>query len=269
MNLKNVKKHLRVYKIFFVAFLKSRLIYKTDFVLGVLSQTIHLVFSLAFLTLIFTQVESIQGWGFNEILLLVGFGGLILNLHHIFLFALYTFGEDKIVTGRFDRFLVRPLNPLFQVYASYVSDNNISKLLVNIALIVYAGQRVDATIFTFENLLYGSLATVSGVLVLAGIFLGFATTAFWTGRSKAVFWLFFNVSDFRKYPFGIYALPIQLMLVTVIPIAFASFFPVTFFLEREQWRIWQYLSLVAGPIFFLVSYKFWSHGVSNYSSTGS
>lgn len=269
MNKKRIKKHFRVYRDFFKMYWKSKLVYRTDFILGMTSQAVNLIFSIAFLTLIFTQIESLQGWSFNEMLLLAGFGGLILNIHHIFFFALYSLGEQYIVTGRMDRYLVRPLNPLFQVYANYISDNNISKLIINIALIFYAANQIEMQLLTLSNFFYGVLAILSGVMVLASVFLAFSTTAFWTGRSKAVFWLFFQLSEFRKYPYSIFSAPIQLMLVTIIPIAFASFFPVTFFLEREQWRIWQILTLFAGPIFFIISYKFWKKGLSNYSSTGS
>lgn len=266
---KQLKKHLTVYKAFFIAYWKSRLTYKADFLLGMASQAINLAFNIAFLTLIFTQVESLQGWTFNEMLLLAGFGGLILNIHHIFFFALYSLGEDYIIQGRLDRYLLRPLNPLFQVYSSTVSDNNISKLIVNIVLIIYAASQIEMALLTIPNLIYGFFATISGVLVLGSIFLAFSTTAFWTGRSKAIFWLFFQVSDFRKYPYGIFTTAIQLFLVTLIPIAFASFFPVTYFLERDEWRIWQIATLVVGPVFYFMAYKFWKIGVDNYSSTGS
>jgi len=269
MNLKSVKKHLRIYLSFFKLYMKSRLIYRTDFVLGALSQTINLVFSIAFLTLIFTQVDSLQGWSFNEMLLLAGVGGLILNLHHIFFFKLYSLGDDYIVSGRFDRLLVRPLNPLFQVYASYVSDDNISKLFTNIVVIGYAVSQIGTHLITPVNLIYGLIAVLNGVMVLGAVFVFLSTTAFWTGRSKAVFWLFFRISDFRKYPLSIYSGSIQLMLVTIIPIAFASFFPTTFFLGRDEWQIWQMLTLFVGPLFYLAAYQFWKFGVKNYSSTGS
>lgn len=269
MKYKYLKKHWKVYKVFLVTYLKSRLVYQIDFILGMLSQTINLMFSILFLTLIFTQIESLQGWTFNEMLLLAGFGGLILNLHHLFFFALYKLGEDYIISGRLDRFKVRPLNVLFQVYASYLADNHISKLIVNILLVIYASNQIGLTLLTLENLAYATVAITSGVMVLGSIFLTLSTTAFWTGRSQAVFWLFFQISNFRKYPYSIFSGAIQLMLVTIIPIAFASFFPVTFFLEREQWRNWQIISLVVGPIFYYLSYRFWKYGLSNYSSTGS
>ena len=268
MSFESLKKHLLIYRKFFVTYMKSRLVYKTDFILGLVSQTINLSISLAFLTLIFTQVESIQGWTFNEMLFLAGFGGVVLNLHHVFFFRLYSLGKDHILSGTMDRFLVRPLNPLYQVFASGISDDNISKLIANFALLLYASSQIGIE-FGIVKLVYGILAVISGVLIIGGIFLLLSTTAFWTGRSREVFWLFFRISDFRKYPFGIYNSAMQIILVTLIPIAFAAFFPATYFLQKGQWAEAQLIALVAGPVFYLLAYQFWKFGLSNYSSTGS
>ncbi|MFT4892628.1 MAG: ABC-2 type transport system permease protein [Candidatus Nanohaloarchaea archaeon] len=261
-------KHLRIYWMYFRQYWKSRLVYRTDFILGFTAQAISLTTSLAFLTLIFTQVENINGWTFNQMLFLAGLGGFIMNLHHVFLFNIYRLGETFIVKGKMDRLLVRPLNPLFQIYADDVSDNNISKLIVNAALIVYAVSQMTLR-FGLIDFVYGFLAVASGVMVFAGIYLLFATTAFWTGKSRSAMWLVFQLSDFRKYPYGIYQVPVQVLLITLVPLAFASFFPATFFLGKEGWQIWQIISLIAGPIFYLLAYSFWRFGLSKYSSTGS
>jgi len=264
----SIKKHWRVYKKFFWMYMKSRLIYKADFVLGFTSQLINLIFSVAFLSLLFTQVENIQGWSFNEILLLAGFSGVILNLHHIFFFAPYRLGEDYIISGRMDRYFVRPLNMLFQVFARYIADDNVSKFLANVFIIFYASSQIGIS-FEIIKLLYAFAAIVSGVMVIGSIFIVFGTTAFWTGRSQAIFWLFFRISDFRKYPYSIFSQPVKLLLITLVPIAFTSFFPTTYLLDMNQWRSWQLASILVGPVAYLFAYRFWMFGLTRYSSTGS
>jgi|AntRauMinimDraft_2_1070382.scaffolds.fasta_scaffold00005_124 ABC-2 type transport system permease protein len=262
------RKYLSIYWLYFNQYWKTRLVYKTDFAVGFIAQLVNLGASLAFLTLLFTQVESISGWTFNEMLFLAGVGGFIMNFHHVFLFNMFNL-EDYIVEGKMDRFLLRPLSPLFQVYADEVSDNNISKLIANSALIIYSASEIGLNLLTSSNVLYGAGALASGVLVFAAAYMAFATTGFWTGRSRSAIWLIFRLSEYRRYPYNIYSLPIQIVLVTAIPLAFASFFPATFFLERESWRIWQFASIAAGPALYGLSLVFWRHGLNNYSSTGS
>jgi ABC-2 type transport system permease protein len=140
--------------------------------------------------------------------------------------------------------------------------------LINLGLVIYAATQIGLSL-TPANLLYSVFAVLSGVLVFGSAYLLFASTAFWTGQSKSAIWLIFRMSDFRKYPFSIYGAAVQVVLVTLIPIAFASFFPVTFILGRGEWFEWQIATLIVGPVFYYIAYRFWKFGLTNYSSTGS
>ena len=263
-----LKKYLSFYWLYFVQYWKSRLVYKTDFLLGATSQSISMAVSLAFLTLVFTNITNLQGWTFNEMLFLAGFGGTVLFTQNMFLFNITRLGDDYILSGDMDRFLLRPLNPLFQVYADDVHDNNLPKVIANIALVAYASVQIGLK-FTFLEIIYAAVSMTSGILVIASIYLLFSTTAFWTGTSRSAVWLFFRVSNFRKYPFEIFAISIQVVLVTLIPIAFASYFPASFLLGKEGFETWKLATPFVGPVFYIMAYKFWRFGLSKYSSTGS
>lgn len=264
----SLRKYTRIYWLYFIQYWKSRLVYKTDFLLGATSQTISMAVSLAFLTLVFTQIETLQGWTFNEMLFLAGFGGTVLFIQNMFLFNIIRVGENYILSGDLDRFLLRPLNPLFQIYADDVHDNNLPKVIANIALIFYATFQIGLNLSLLQ-ILYAAVSMASGILVLASIYLAFATTAFWTGTSRNAVWLFFRISNFRKYPMEIFAVAIQALLVTLIPIAFASFFPASYLLGKEGFRNWKLATPFVGPIFYYLAYRFWKYGLSQYSSTGS
>jgi ABC-2 type transport system permease protein len=265
---KVLNKYLRFYWLYFVQYWKSRLVYKIDFLLGATSQSISMLVSLAFLTLVFTNITNLQGWSFNEMLFLAGFGGTVLFTQNMFLFNVTRLGDDYILSGDFDRFLLRPLNPLFQVYADDVHDNNLPKIIANIALMAYSAVQIGLNLNLLE-MVYAAASMASGILIIASIYLAFSTTAFWTGTSRSAVWLFFRVSNFRKYPFEIFTVAIQAVLVTLIPIAFASYFPASFLLGKEGFQAWKLAAPLAGPFFFMAAYRFWKYGLSKYSSTGS
>lgn len=268
MNREELLRSARIYWFYFKQYWKTRLIYSTDFLLGMFSQLLNLGSSLAFLTLIFTQVENLQGWTFNEMLLLAGVGGVIMNLHHVFMGHITRLGDNFVVTGDLDRLKVRPLSVLFQVYASEVSDDNAPKLIANVALVAYAWTQIGLTLKPI-HVLYAVPAVVSGLMIFGAAYLSVSTLAFWMARSRPLSWILYQTSDFRRYPFSIYSRPIKILLMTAFPIAFASFFPTAFFLGLEQWKAFQYLSLIAGPIAYYIAYRFWRLGLAKYSSTGS
>ena len=264
-----LRKHVSIYWQYFIQYWKTRLVYKTDFLLNSLSQMLNIATSLAFLTLIFTQVNSINGWTFNEMLFLAGAGGFAMNIHHVFMLHITNLGEDYVVTGDLDRFKVRPLNVLFQVYASSVRDQNVPKLVTNAALIIYSSSQMGLNLLQPRFILYTVPGLISAVMTFAAVYLSVSTLGFWMARSRPLTWIVFRLSDFRRYPFSIYSRAIQIVLITLVPLAFASFFPATYFLGKEGWEIYQYLSLIAGPVFYFIAYRFWRYGLSNYTSTGS
>jgi ABC-2 type transport system permease protein len=263
-----MRQYLRFWWLYFKQFWKSRMVYKTDFVLGSVANLTLVAVSLLFITLLYTQTQSIAGWSYYEVLFLSGVGGVILNLQQTFMYGVYHLGEKYIVRGRLDRLLIRPLNPLFQLYVEQMSDDTLARMVVNAGLIAWTVPRIGLQI-TPLNLLYGIIATVSGALVFAAIFLVFASTAFWTGRSKAAIRILFSLYQFRKYPFGVYGVAVQVLLVTVVPIAFAAIFPAAFLLGKPGGGLLQVFALGAGPVFFWLAYRFWKHGLSRYNSTGS
>ncbi len=266
--IRGLKKYARIYWLYFKQYWKSRLVYKTDFVLGASAQLVSTLTSLAFLTLIFTQIENLQGWTFNEMLFLAGFGGTVIFAQNVFFFNIIRLGEEYLITGEFDRFLLRPLNPLFQIYADSVHDNNVPKVIANFTLMIYAAVQIGLTP-DLLTITYTAFSMISGMLVAASIYLLFSSTAFWTGTSRNAVWLIFRLSNFRKYPIEIFALAIQGLLVTLIPIAFASFFPASYILGKEGFEAWKLITPFIGPVFFYIAYRFWKLGLNNYSSTGS
>lgn len=267
--LDEVKHHWKVYKNFFIAFVKTKLIYKTDFLLGTLNQLVSFSASIAFIGLIFTQIEGLNGWSIYQLLFLAGFSRLILNVHGFFGFGPFSLGEHYIVRGRLDRFKLRPLNVLFQVYGSYVQTHAFSDIVASLVLIAYTLPYLEVTVLTPLNLVYFLLAVISGVLTFGAVFLLFASTGFWTGRTESLFQIFFDLASFRKYPLTIYSAPLKAFFTVLFPVAFASFYPTTFLLEKGSSDILQLATLFVGPIFYLIAYSFWSYGLSNYSSTGS
>lgn len=267
--LDEVKHHWKVYRNFFIAFVKTKLIYKTDFVLGTLNQLVSLSASVAFIGLIFTQIENLNGWSIYQLLFLAGLSRLIMNIHGFFGFGPFSLGEHYIVRGRLDRFKVRPLNVLFQVYGSYVQTHAFSDIIASLALMAYTLPYLDVAIITPLNIIYLLFAIVSGVLTFGAVFLSFATTGFWTGRTESLFQIFFDLAGFRKYPLTIYSAPLKAFFTVLFPVAFASFYPATFLLGKEASGILQVATLFVGPVFYLIAYGFWSYGLSKYSSTGS
>lgn len=262
-------RHSRMYYYYLKTFLKTRLVYQEDFLLGLSNQFFSILSSLGLIALIFTQIESLNGWGFYEMIFLLGTARFIMHFHTTFLFAPVFLGEQYIIRGTIDRYKVRPLNVLFQVYSSRANLHNFGDAVASLGIMAFAASKLSIKFLTPTKMIYAIVAVLNSVMILASIFLVLGSLAFWTGRSRSFFTLLWDFKKFTKYPFSVYPGPVRILFMTAVPLAFASFFPASFALERFRWIEWQLFNLVAGPLFFLIAYQFWRYGLQNYTSTGS
>jgi ABC-2 type transport system permease protein len=79
----------------------------------------------------------------------------------------------------------------------------------------------------------------------------------------------FNMLTFGRYPLTIYNVFIQFLLSWIIPFAFASFYPTTYFLRREAFAPYFHVVPLMAVLLVLLARVIWDRGVRNYASTGS
>ena len=215
---------------------------------------------------------SMNGWDFRELAFLYGLWMMGHEFHNAFFF---TIGDvpEMIREGRFDRFLVRPLDPLFQAMTTPQQiwpDGLLLSFVVFGFATAYAGVRIDATF-----VLYVPLVVVGGALIEFGIQLAIATGAFWVIRIDALRWVVMSLQqDFTRYPISIYTRAVRLFLAFVIPFAFISYFPATFLLHKTEGALGLapavgMLTPVIGVLWFAIAYAFWRVGIDRYQGTGS
>ena len=113
-----MRRYFRLYLKFLEQYIKTLIEYRADFILGLIGFLFVQSVGVIFITLIFNAIPSLKGWGFYEILFIYGFAQIPRGIDHVFTDQLWIFSWQTIVEGKFDKYLVRPLNPLFQVKIS-------------------------------------------------------------------------------------------------------------------------------------------------------
>jgi ABC-2 type transport system permease protein len=180
---------------------------------------------------------------------------------------LWTIGRQYIRTGAFDRFLVRPINPLFHLLADRFCHDGIGNFLVGSVLIVYSLRALDIPL-TVTNLLYLIVAALSGGAIFFGLNLITGTSAFWLMDAIPVMRLVFDNHLFAQYPLTIYPRAIGIMLTWLIPYGFASFYPASYLLGHDMgWLAW--LAPFVAVILVIIGYQVWKIGLRHYAGTGS
>ena len=138
-------RHLRLYWAFLLQQFKSYAEYRANFFIGASSTIMLQASNLLTIWVVMQQIPDFNGWGFYELLLIYGLITLSKSINHMFADNLWTVGRIYIRTGQFDRFLVRPLDPLFHLIADRFCYDGVGNFLVGLVLLgtALAGLRLD------------------------------------------------------------------------------------------------------------------------------
>ncbi|MBU0742731.1 ABC-2 family transporter protein [bacterium] len=257
-----------IYAAYFAQFLKTRLAYRTDFLVDLLANLVSLGIQLSVLTVLFGKITSLKGWTFEQVLFIYGFSLLPLGLFNLVSINIYRFSESYIIEGDLDRVLLRPVNPLAQVLFSSFGMGGLNELFLGAAVMIYACVGLELAPNALDVLLLVPLA-VAASLVYLGVFLGLTSVSFWIEDRMGLAPPVYNIIRFSRYPVTIFSPLVRIFLTFVLPFAWVAFYPATWFVGGPEYhRIAMFTPLV-GVATFGLGYLVWLRGISRYASTGS
>jgi ABC-2 type transport system permease protein len=246
--------------------------YRANFVMWFAFTLVYHGVALVALWATLTQFPSMNGWTFGQMAFLYALWMIGHGLHNTLFF---TIGDVPVFIreGRFDRFLIRPLDALFQAMTvpQQVWPDELFLSLVWLAVAIpLSGVHVDPLL-----LLFLPLIAIGGAMIDFGINLIIATAAFWFVRVDTLRWMVMSLEqDFTRYPLSIYNRAVRVILAFVIPFGFMNYFPATYFLGKNETGLHlnPAVGLLTPVIGFAVSagaYVFWRIGLNRYTGTGS
>jgi ABC-2 type transport system permease protein len=266
--MRSLRRHLRLFGLYFSQYAKARLEYRLDFFSSVFASFLGTAAAFGFLLIVFLRVPAVRGWTFEEMVFLYGFSLIPLGVFNVLSWNLYLFSDRYLIEGRFDRVLVRPVNSVFQVLFEAFRLESLQESVTGFAAVVWASRRMGLSFSAFDVALF-VLWTFCGAAIYLAIFIGLTATSFWIEDRIGIVPPVFNLMQFGRYPLTIYDGWIRFTLSFVIPFAFASFYPVVHFLRRGEFaREFWGVPLVAA-LCLAIALAVWNRGVRRYHSTGS
>lgn len=252
-------------------FLKNRIKilmeYRMNFLIGATSTIMMQGAGLLAVWVIMSQIPDLNGWTLPQVLLIYGMITLSKSINHMFADNLWTLGRDYVRTGQFDRFMVRPVDPLFHLLADRFCHDGIGNFLVGATLVAIAAGRLGIA-WTPGTILYLLVMVLSGGVIFIALNLMTCVSAFWIMDSVPVTRVVFEMHEFAKYPLSIYPRAIGLLLTWAIPFGFASYFPATRLMgiDSPPWQA--YGAPVVAAVLLLIALRVWRFGLRHYGSTG-
>lgn len=266
--------HIRVFFSFVARAMLSHLQFRVDFLAEVIASMAAHGAGLITLWVMFRhvpnlhQIDSAAVYTQSQVLFIYGVSFLSMAMFMVFSLNIYRFADKYIVKGEYDRVLVRPLSPIFQILIETMDITSLPDILLGFGIIWYAAEDVGFQ-FTVYNLTLLLLFSVGGALILTGTFLALAASAFWFEAEVGILPPVYNLTQFGRWPLKIYNRFLQSVLTWVLPVAFIGFFPAAYFIaDMQEYAVYAWLTPGVGLVCMGLGVGMFMLGTRRYSGAG-
>lgn len=263
-----VYKHFKMIWSFIKINWRNSIEYMGDFTVIILNFIVVTALTVIFWKSILGDVAEVSNWSMNELIILGIFGSVSWALSEFFAGSWQL--PEKILQGELDKYLSKPINPLYAlVMESMQLDEVLKGVILFIVLIPLYFWKYDysGTIF---NVIMSIFCLIIGVLIISFIRIFFSLLSFWIGDSNILNRIV-HLEDFNleRYPINIYQRNIQSILTWFIPVGFMATYPAMIFLNKQinipKIFIIEFFVLF---IWFVIILIEWKLGVKKYESNG-
>lgn len=207
-------------------------------------------------------------WTLDQLIFIYGFAQIPRGIDHLLTDNIWLVAWRLVVNGKFDRYLLRPMNLFLQVIFEKLQPDALGELLVGTILLVVSLQKgiviVDAT-----HMLLFVVSVIAGAVIYTAVKLLFASFAFWIKVSGPVLYTAYQMADFAKYPTEIYAKGIRFIITWVIPFAFVAYLPASYFLKQGVSALATVgVECLIAVVSFAIAYAVFTFGTRAYESAG-
>lgn len=258
---------MSLYFKYFKVHAKAELQYKASFIMSFISQ-LFVFFGYYFTILcLFDKFSNIKGFTLYEVLLTFGIIQFGYSFCEVFLRGIDKF-DDLIVSGNFDRLLLRPRGLLLQAFCEEISLTKSSRFIQSIIVLIIAIIKVDV-MWNVEKAFTLIFMLISSVLIFASIFILTASYCFLTVKGLEVRNVLTDgTKHMAQYPIGIFKKGFIVFFTYILPFGFVNYYPLLFILGKATSRL-----LIISPLvtmFYLIpSIIVFYKGTKRYTSVGS
>lgn len=263
---------IALYRRFVGARLRAQMQYRASFLMMAVVTFLGLSTEFVAVLILFNQFGSLAGWEVGEVAFLFGLAIIAFGLAEM-AGAGFDIFPSTIRRGEFDQVLLRPAGVFTQVMAADFQLRRIGRISQGS---VAFGLALTWTSIDWDiwKLLYLPVVLLSGAAMFMAMFVLGATLCFWTVQSIELINILTNGgTELTSYPLPIYHVAMQRFFTFFVPLAFVSYFPALYLLdrpERHDWPVWvPFITPLVAVGFITVARLAWRVGVRHYRSTGS
>ena len=258
---------LKLLSTFFKINVQMAVAYRADTIVNILLNLMWLGWELLTLNIVFSNTVTLGGWGFGELIALLG----VFRLVNTMMIALIWPNTEKfnqsIRDGSMDYTILQPVSSMFLITFSRMNIWRIWDLVVAIVLII-AGVNLSDEVTSPLSIVNFILLTISGTVVIYSLWIVLIALTFWFTKFDNNVTILQALLDAGRYPSTVYPVWLRIIVTFLIPIAVATTVPLQGLRgELTMNQIMMFMGI--GVACFLVASRVWQAGLKRYSGASS
>ena len=264
----NLKRYLTLYAALWKNSVTREMSFKGNFILWILVEILWFGLQLCFVSVIFSQTESVGTWTKWQMVLLVGASSFIQQLYQAFFLTNCTNLSELVRTGKMDFLLLLPVNTRFLVSLRVVDLGAFVNALFAVCVMAFAAVKLNLHP-SFGQLAGFAALCLVGILIHYSLMFILATICFWTVRAQGIVWGYYNLFNIARLPDEAFRGAFKAVFTFALPVLLVSNVPTRVLADKiSSPRMWLLL-LGVGAFWTVVAEWFWRVSVRRYTSASS
>lgn len=260
-----IKRYFKIWWIYAMNSFQTQFAIRGAFFIFLVGKILRFTTYTLFIVLLLQNTKVLAGYNLNEVILFFLSYNLIEMIGQLVFREVYRF-RPQIVSGGFDFYLIKPVNPLLRSLFGGPDLLDCITLVPLIIAVIYFVNKLGE--FSFLGVCLYILLIVIGLVISMSFHILVLSLAIVTTEIDHAIMLYRDVLGLGRMPIDIYKEPLRGLLTFVIPVGIMASFPSKALLGLLS-PFYIIYSLIFTVVFLLSSLKIWNAAVKKYSSVSS
>jgi len=261
----SMKRYLTIYAALWKNSVAREMSFKGNFILWIVVELLWFGLQLSFVSVIYSQTDSVGTWTKWQMVLLVGASNFIQQIYQAFFLTNCTGLSELVRTGRMDFLLALPVNTRFIVSTRQVDLGAFVNALFAVCVMIFAAMKLNLHP-TFAQLAGFTALCVVGIFIHYSLMFMLAAISFWTVRAQGIVWGYYNLFNIARMPDEAFHGAFKAVFTFALPVLLVSNVPVRVLAEKITSPAMWLLLIGLGIVWALISEWFWKFSLRRYTS---
>jgi ABC-2 type transport system permease protein len=242
--------------------------FKSNFLLWIVVEFLWFGLQLCFIGVLYLHTDEIGTWTKWQVVMLIGASHFIQQSFQAFFLINCTNLSELVRTGKFDFFLLLPVNTRFVVSLRQVDLGAFVNAASGVAVMAYAAGQLHLTPAVLQ--IAGFLALcLAGILIHYSLMFLLATISFWTVRAQGIVWGYYNLFNIARMPDEAFHGLFRAVFTFAVPMLLVSNVPVRLLVDKLSTPLPLFLLVLMSLACFALSELGWRASIRHYTSASS